>query len=523
MREETGSERCAKAQTVRAGRWTTGVLFLLLMASLAPAADPVLVVGVTEESTESWVFQTATGRIEIGMTGGTGGPTCIEFDLKVFHPAEELRFSKTLKCCGGGTPCFTSHEIPEIPLPQLGIEFWGSDPAQGGSMEFAVLFHDSQPLAPQATPGSLQFTEIGVGQTVQIDLPSFDIHAAGYEETPGIIWEVQSSPSWVTVIDAAGSSGETFCASINELRNGFGGIDVGMRLSTSAQLLKRAGLATSITIPVSAAPSSDFAIRVEERSRKGTTHHTVVVGSWTVDGIQGWSWSLKHDPEEARIGDCAGHCSTCVAGNPSNACEIEGPDRCDYYSCPPDMAAPGPEGQKPFFHSVNVYDYGINQGVVLDSLQKWDLDATERFELLYITYECLASRAELEFCHCVGKVPVETTFVIAGNSYYPPFPPPFILQCEPSSFVRGDANCDGKKLDMSDAVFILQYLFGDGPTPLCLDAADANDDGRIELSDPVYSLQYLFNNGSAPPPPSPDRGTDPTNDSLGCVFYPPAG
>ena len=70
-------------------------------------------------------------------------------------------------------------------------------------------------------------------------------------------------------------------------------------------------------------------------------------------------------------------------------------------------------------------------------------------------------------------------------------------------------------LDLSDAVFTLNYLFGGGATPPCLDAADANDVGSVDLSDPIYSLQFLFQGGPDIPPPYPAPGTDPTADALG--------
>ena len=81
-------------------------------------------------------------------------------------------------------------------------------------------------------------------------------------------------------------------------------------------------------------------------------------------------------------------------------------------------------------------------------------------------------------------------------------------------FVRGDANADGT-LDVSDAGrVILDFLNPDRAT--CQDSSDTNDDGRIDVSDPVFLLNYLFLGGEAPPAPFPGRGADPTRDSLGC-------
>jgi hypothetical protein len=88
-------------------------------------------------------------------------------------------------------------------------------------------------------------------------------------------------------------------------------------------------------------------------------------------------------------------------------------------------------------------------------------------------------------------------------------------------FVRGDSNGDGKPLDLSDGVYILQYLFAQGPELPCMDAADANDDGAVNLADGIYSLQNLFASGPAIPPPYPECGIDPTVDVLGCASYEP--
>jgi uncharacterized delta-60 repeat protein len=66
-------------------------------------------------------------------------------------------------------------------------------------------------------------------------------------------------------------------------------------------------------------------------------------------------------------------------------------------------------------------------------------------------------------------------------------------------FLRGDANGDGI-VDISDIVYLLNYLFVDGPAPVpVLEAGDATCDGVVDASDVVYLLNYLFVSG---PPPS---------------------
>jgi hypothetical protein len=83
-------------------------------------------------------------------------------------------------------------------------------------------------------------------------------------------------------------------------------------------------------------------------------------------------------------------------------------------------------------------------------------------------------------------------------------------------FIRGDANADGS-INIADAVFILNYLFGSGQEPSCLEAADANDDNyfaKPDISDPLYILNWLFSGG--PPLSAPQQcGVDPSPCGLG--------
>jgi hypothetical protein len=82
-----------------------------------------------------------------------------------------------------------------------------------------------------------------------------------------------------------------------------------------------------------------------------------------------------------------------------------------------------------------------------------------------------------------------------------------------TSLRRGDSNGDGS-VNVSDAVFGLNYLFTGGIEPGCQDAADSNDDGTLDVSDPVHLLLALFG-GFDPLPPG--CGNDLTADPLGCA------
>ena len=87
-------------------------------------------------------------------------------------------------------------------------------------------------------------------------------------------------------------------------------------------------------------------------------------------------------------------------------------------------------------------------------------------------------------------------------------------------FNRGDSNGDGT-INIADAIYLLNYLYQDGPTPTCLDTADVNDDGAVDIADAVYGLSMLKGGGPLPPPPFNQCGDDPTPDAVDCVSYAP--
>jgi L-ascorbate metabolism protein UlaG (beta-lactamase superfamily) len=88
------------------------------------------------------------------------------------------------------------------------------------------------------------------------------------------------------------------------------------------------------------------------------------------------------------------------------------------------------------------------------------------------------------------------------------------------SFIRGDANGDGKR-NITDAIFMLGCSFIGTGCPTCMDAADVNDDGQRNITDPIYLLNFLFAGGANPPAPDGACGQDPTADDLDCVSFPP--
>ncbi|MGE4619923.1 MAG: HYR domain-containing protein, partial [Planctomycetota bacterium] len=91
-------------------------------------------------------------------------------------------------------------------------------------------------------------------------------------------------------------------------------------------------------------------------------------------------------------------------------------------------------------------------------------------------------------------------------------------ECE-QQFQRGDANTTGT-VDVTDPIYILQYVIGTGPAPECMDSGDCNNDESLDISDAVYLLTHLFL--ATPPPAAPygSCGIDPDGVSIGCDSYP---
>ena len=67
---------------------------------------------------------------------------------------------------------------------------------------------------------------------------------------------------------------------------------------------------------------------------------------------------------------------------------------------------------------------------------------------------------------------------------------------------RGDANGDST-VNISDPIFLGNYLYSSGPVPPCFNEADANGDGQVDGADVTFLYDFLMSSGSAPPYPGP--------------------
>ena len=93
------------------------------------------------------------------------------------------------------------------------------------------------------------------------------------------------------------------------------------------------------------------------------------------------------------------------------------------------------------------------------------------------------------------------------------------------TFTRGDCNADGNVVegelcDISDAVFLLNFLFIGGEKPSCMAACDCDANGKVNLTDAIYELNYCFQGGPAPAEPFPQCGFE-LKPTLECLEFPP--
>ncbi len=102
----------------------------------------------------------------------------------------------------------------------------------------------------------------------------------------------------------------------------------------------------------------------------------------------------------------------------------------------------------------------------------------------------VAVRLTVDDGHCENPDSTEISIIVEGGG---------------GNWVRCDCSGDGLR-DISDAVYLLQYLFLGGSEPRCLAACECSGDRLLDLSDAVYDLNFQFLGG--PPPPAPYPACD---------------
>jgi len=63
--------------------------------------------------------------------------------------------------------------------------------------------------------------------------------------------------------------------------------------------------------------------------------------------------------------------------------------------------------------------------------------------------------------------------------------------------ISGDADNSGS-IDISDVMYLIDYLFKGGSEPEPMFAGDSNNDNKVSISDVVYLINYLLKGGQKP-------------------------
>lgn len=234
------------------------------------------------------------------------------------------------------------------------------------------------------------------------------------------------------------------------------------------------------------------------------TFSVVPVGEPMVEGAQGWSISVEHRGEVLEV------------LSPT----IEGTDAAALFSG-------GFERTEAVDPARNEGRSGFVSAVVLSLLEPVGLDPARKSSVARARYRAVPGAKAENFPTLVefrdglrgSGQPVPNVLTVRGETVFPARARGLRLRLaeapEESSFVRGDANDDGK-VDISDAIWVVRELVRSGPKTRCEDAADANDDGFVDLSDAGYLIQWRFLAGPEPPAPFGACGPDVGADALSC-------
>jgi hypothetical protein len=109
---------------------------------------------------------------------------------------------------------------------------------------------------------------------------------------------------------------------------------------------------------------------------------------------------------------------------------------------------------------------------------------------------------ERDYTDAQGEVTISCSTTIEGSLHitatkhdYRPYQG--LIAIVEFPFIDGDANGDSL-IDIADVVFLISYLFENGPVPYPFDAGDADCSGIIDIADVIYLLNYIFLDGPVP-------------------------
>lgn len=164
-----------------------------------------------------------------------------------------------------------------------------------------------------------------------------------------------------------------------------------------------------------------------------------------------------------------------------------------------------------FDYSVDSTLGNVALGVIFETSPPYDLVSLEPSPTLFrdiasvvftVAMDAPAGVLPLELRDSPGEFPIRNVFTVVGESVLPQLVGGTfeVLQPLPIRFRRGFVNRD-LEVDISDAIYLLSWLFAAGPEPTCMAAANANGQGKVDLSDAIWLLNWVFLGGPRPPDP----------------------
>lgn len=151
--------------------------------------------------------------------------------------------------------------------------------------------------------------------------------------------------------------------------------------------------------------------------------------------------------------------------------------------------------------SITIYAYAMSEGLIPEG--------TGMLGYLFCSFIPNISQQLVTFDTLtldISDREYSTAFSDETANAYTPIVLPGVMTIQTGSCCLGDrGNVDNSPddlVDISDLVFLVTYMFNDGPAPTC--PFESNIDGSVDevvdISDLVYLVTYMFNDG--PPPPS---------------------
>jgi hypothetical protein len=248
----------------------------------------------------------------------------------------------------------------------------------------------------------------------------------------------------------------------------------------------------------------------------GTEIQMWQIANVVTEGIRGWSLGVTHDGTALDLVD--------VTFAPGPAADAR---RGGFTLLSTDNIQKCP-ANRPGCDSVSEPEFGYIEAVILNLKKAVTLEVDKRHMFSTATYSLKkdvgATGTRLQVVSTIGSnggPPAQISFSVDSESRHPTrLLDGWIRRQDVTapSFLRGNANGD-LRVNIADAIWIIEELFRSGPQSTCQDAADANNDTVMDTVDAIYLINYQFAGGPAPPAPFSSCGLDPEGDEdgLGCA------